>query len=440
MTATLLLLALMVLTLLVVVVLVLPREARRSALVVLAVVAVVAATSVDAPTSVSLAAQGFAALLLSLSLVVGPFESKRLRSPLTGAALAFLVLSVVTTAAFEPAALGLAVRIGGLEALTAVAVSQFRSHDVARLTSALIGLACVEAVLGILEALVLHQPFPWGRRVVEGREMYTNANVLLGNGFQRVEGTLGHAIPFATLLTVAACLLVRTWSVRGPHLRWIAMSLCVAGLVLSGSRTGVLGLGLCFLLLILTSRSTGRGLRVVTVTCTLAGATALFWNDVRDIVARTIETGSYTNRSSALDSVPGLVARPFREALLGSGWGSELDLYARGLLPQNGFTIVDNQFVTTLATTGVVGAGLLTLLFLTSFVAGDRTRRALLVLLVVMVFSFDFVAWASIGTLCFLCLCTPWQTAAPSPGQSERAVPSGPCPSPGRRIEVAAAK
>jgi hypothetical protein len=100
------------------------------------------------------------------------------------------------------------------------------------------------------------------------------------------------------------------------------------------------------------------------------------------------------------------------EVLLGSGVGSEISLYAAGVLysPYN-FQVVDNWIVYLLATQGIAGLGFFVAMCAVLFRAGDATRRTLLVLFLVLTFSFDLLLAPFPGVMFFLIAAIPNRTS-----------------------------
>ncbi|WP_286345201.1 hypothetical protein [Frondihabitans sucicola] len=112
----------------------------------------------------------------------------------------------------------------------------------------------------------------------------------------------------------------------------------------------------------------------------------------------------------------------------GSGGDTEPQLFAQGLLFQNGFDVVDNQLVTTLATQGVIGLVLLVSLFIVGFRTTGRLSRSVLLVMVVMLFSFDYLRFTSMLGLLFGFLALAPATAGARENRPSDIVETGPEP------------
>lgn len=271
------------------------------------------------------------------------------------------------------------------------------SEDVERLARLLVLLALAETVVAAASTFA-GVPAPWGYLGRAGTTF--GINELLPALPGRATGTLGHPIPFATVLAVAATLAVTTvrrWSLA---VRLVAALACAGGVLLSGSRSAALALVLALLLALLVPGvlSVGPAGRSIAV---LAAVITLVVVDVTALPAVTsLEgTGSVTHRLGALQAVGRLAGRPLDETLFGSGEGSLKRLFAEGLLQVDGFLAVDNQVVTTFAVAGLTGALALIAAVVIGLLRGARSTRPAAALLVVMFFSFDVLEWRATAVL-----------------------------------------
>lgn len=120
-------------------------------------------------------------------------------------------------------------------------------------------------------------------------------------------------------------------------------------------------------------------------------------NYVQSQIDTLVGSGSYTHRLGALESIPGLVSRDWSDLLLGSGDGDAGRLFRLGILQDDGFEAVDNQFVLLLAEAGVIGMGLYLTVLLGPLVAQATPNwlRVLLPTILAMSLIFDVLAWTS---------------------------------------------
>jgi hypothetical protein len=397
-------------------------DARRGVLLGLVVALLFGATSSNVPSRVVLTVQGAALALLAIAALLPrpsdhAVQDGRRRIPAAARWLAVLLgLAVVTTAPVDDHVFRVIAPIAVIVVAAALVASRCGARDRRVLLDAIVVVAVIQFALGLLEVTVLHEPAIWGYRVYADGSVFDNPNPLLDGALVRVQGTTGHPIPFGLLMAAGLASVAARWARFAPMARYLLLVVLSAGIVLSGSRSIVLAVLAVAAYLLLTSARANRSLRIVFVVLGSIVAATLLADDIAALVAKLLGSGSYENRAGALASVPGLLARPLPETLFGSGVGSELSLYARGLLPQNGFTVIDNQPVTTLATQGLLGLLILVLVFAAALRSGDRTTVAATVLFAVLLFSFDWILWTSIVTLfAVLVGLQPAPPANPSP-------------------------
>ncbi|TWH71544.1 hypothetical protein JD78_00041 [Modestobacter roseus] len=269
--------------------------------------------------------------------------------------------------------------------------------DVRRFSRGVMAIAVVQLVAATASAL-LGTPAPWGYLGAAGSTF--EVNQLLPELGGRATGTMAHPIPFGTLMAVSVLLAL------SPVLRWpLTLRLLAAaggafGVVLSGSRSAALAL----LVAVFVAALVPGALRVQPVarTVVLLGAVvALLTVEVGSlrVVTSLQGTGSLTHRLGALDAAERLAERPLAQTLLGSGTGSLRDLFDAGLLQLDGFFAVDNQFVATFATAGLVGALALIGLVAAGLLHGHRATRPAALLMVAMFLSFDVLEWTATAVL-----------------------------------------
>jgi hypothetical protein len=383
-----------------------PANRRRGAAVVLATVLLVVGATSTAPSSVRDAVVLGSIGVLALGLLTGG------RRPIRGGAvivlvLTFLVLAqIVTVIAFPVATLQFA-RLAALGAFALLVVTGLNEDERRIVLRALVAVALAEVVLGVVEVAVTHRPIPWGDRVASDGSVSALRNTLLPGSLLRVAGSLGHPIAYSMLLGVALVVVVVTAGAR-PRWRTIAFAaLLVLGILLSGSRTTIVGLAIAAGFLVWTADRSGRIVRVLVVVIGSVIAGIVFAPDLAAAIDRLVGSGSYTNRAGAFEAIGPLLGRSPLEALFGSGFGTDRELYDRGFFPQNGFWVIDNQLVTTLGTEGLVGVLLVIAALVVAFLRADRTGRALLLVLATMLFSFDYFGWPAMFFLFVLSLALP---------------------------------
>jgi hypothetical protein len=346
----------------------------------------------------------------SLALLLSVLSKRTWTSPKSVMPLvvfAFFGIALAITAIQNPDGFGGLLRISTLGLLSAWAASQFSPRDIRVFYGGLLVAAVIQVLFGLQEFFITHVPALWGFGVFDDGSFATYANPLFGGSFLRVQGTTGHPIPYGTLMALALVVLVAGWKYYHPVLRVIVGLLAATGLVLSGSRTSMIALVIAVCYLALLSRNSVHRVRNYFIAALIVAGVFLFDFGLSSALSELVNSGSYTNRASGIESVPGLFSRSPLDVLFGSGFGSEASLFAQGYLQQNGFNIVDNQLITTLATQGIVGFMLLVSIIIYGVVKTDRTSRALILAMAFMLFSFDYLRWPSMVCLLFLFVATP---------------------------------
>lgn len=343
----------------------------------------------------------------------------------TGLVIALYGANVVVTAIASPGAVSAIVWIAGIAVLVVLAAVRFTEQDRRTFLIGVVVLAIVQTGFAAYEVFVAGRPVFWDYTTVEGG-LGGLPNPLLGGESVRVAGTMSHPIVLATLLAVASIVTLAA-SGTSPWIRWPVIVTLLGGILLSGTRSAIIALVIAAFFLLCTSDRRGRVARVV-IGITL-GAVALVFSaeDLLRSADALFNSGSFTNRNSALETAPALLLRPITEVAFGSGFDSEAVLRERGYLAQNGFVSVDNQLVTSLATQGLLGFVLVVTLLVVWFRGGDRLQRALAIAMCVFYFTFDDLRWPAVIVLLLPLLTMPADRVVQR-GSEPDLVPSAPSP------------
>lgn len=387
--------------------LVTPADRRRGLAGLLGVALLVFGASATAPAGVQAAAQLGAVVLMLVGVAVGGgVRVRQVRGVLVTLVLFAVVVLVVTQIAYPVGTIAFA-KLMAVALATLLCFAGFSQADRSFFLAGLVGLAAVEAALGFVEFLVTRSPVPWGFKVRADGSTSALVNPLLPGSTLRVSGSLGHPIPFATLLGLGILVVVAGWRRWGAARGTLVVVVLGVAILLSGSRSVIIGTVIGAALLVWSSSRSGRAVRVFGMVAVAVVGAVVFAGDIAALVGRLVDSGSYTNRAGALDAVPALLGRAPLESLFGSGFASDFELYHRGFFPQNGFLVIDNQFVTTLGTEGIVGVVLLITLLVLGWLRGGRLMRAWLALFVVMLFSFDYLGWFAMLAMLVVTLVLP---------------------------------
>lgn len=334
-----------------------------------------------------------------------------------------LVLAVATATGPEPGALltlALVAAAGLPVFLGAGSLDARGRRDVALV---LVGLAAAQAVLALVEPWLLPGHLWAPAQLGSSGQAVPLTNELLGS-LERSQGTLGHPLPLGMLLVVGLALATRLLR-GGPVLPRTALQvLLLAGIVAAGARSSLL---LAVVVLLLLS---GRGLtpaRVLTaVAAAVVGAAALLASslELSSAFAETSRSGSWTHRVGAVRSLGRLLLwqEPDR-VLLGNGYGSTSEVMSEGLLQNDGFAAVDNQFVLLLSQGGVLALGLLVALVALALLRGDPAVRPAVLCVVATLVVFDVLVWPGatvvLGTVLGLALARPGPTDGTNDGTAD---------------------
>jgi hypothetical protein len=205
-------------------------------------------------------------------------------------------------------------------------------------------------------------------------------------------------------------------------------------LLLSGTRSAVVALLVALLVGFLTSLQKGWA-TVATVWFGLLGIIILMSGAVDAILNPDVaSSASFVHRTSVIESAARLIDRPLDQAVFGSGGSSIDELFASGVVQGfQGLFFFDNQWIRSLALSGLVGMAILGVMFVVGIKRSDDLRRLLLIQLLVMTFSFDVMTWpiavllVAIGVVFYVDPSSPamrstkrWNSAAVRAGEKDR--------------------
>lgn len=383
-----------------------PRPVVAGATSAIAVVVLAVFDAGTAPGAVQWAGTAFAALLLLLALVRSrPWRLDR-RALIPLALVTAYLLLCVSGAVLNGQGGGAAIVVRSLGGALAVGVVLAAGGALTRRVFArgVVYFGLVQSVLAAIGALGAPLA-PFGFFLI--RSVRTE-NRITGFGV-REQVLSGHPIAF-TVLTLAALLIVAgAWTLWSVRLRLAAGALLLLGVVLGGSRTAVAA-GLA--VVVATAAFGGaawlrRRSRRVRVTAA-AGASLLLLAVVgyaAVVLAGMIDSPSFSHRAGVVGAVPGLLGERSLPALLfGEGALGSLALFEAGRLGDEGWWVIDNQFVSSLIDGGLVGLALFLALLARTIVVGDLTARLLVVAAAAECFSIDLLLWSGL-TACLVATC-----------------------------------
>lgn len=346
-----------------------------------------------APTALRQFSYAFMIVFLLLAVLS---RRPRIQYGLPVIVLAVLLLVIsVSTQIGSPSNIATGMSLYLIVWLSFVVGTTFGAVEFAQFARGLIVLCVIQSLL-IAREMGGEPPLPWGRATKADVGELVYEQTFLPFGFFRVEGMIGHPLPLGAFILLALILLLAGWGASKPMYRLVLSLPLIVSFVAAGSRSQA---GVAIILLVIGAVGLARGRwRFFSATWILGCVFAagwLVWPSLNSTIDSLNASGSFTNRAGAASSIPGLLQRTGLEFWIGSGFGSEVGLRTRGLLQQNDFGVVDNQFVTILATAGLIGviAFSIFLITLAGRVRRSSTGLALLVLLTIIVATFDYVKW-----------------------------------------------
>jgi hypothetical protein len=354
------------------------------------------------------------AFLFCIALVVvAEFRSSARRAvavPVVAAVIAWWGIVAVGAWLGDSYSLSRLAAYAGLAVVLALSVARTTSAERRMLLHTLIAIGVAETAVGAAEWAV-GEPLVW-----DYRSGIVRMNPFFGDTVARVQGTTGHPIVFGYLLGLVCVLVWANPTGLRSSVRLPLLAVVATGLVLSGTRSAVLTASIAIVLHILSRFRLLTWLRGAALLSAVAVVLALVDVGLRDLVERTVDSGSWVQRVGSLRAIPALLDRPPGEAWWGTGFGSETRLYDAGYLSSPyGLEVVDNFVVYVLGTMGIVGALATTALVVVAVVHADRATRSLIAFSVGMFFSFDVVVWFFTGILLVVVIALPNESRSPVP-------------------------
>lgn len=314
--------------------------------------------------------------------------------------LALLWLSLVISDIFAG---GLALQeillVGLLSMSAALLAVRFTAMDGGAFRKSVILNGWVQLVLGLYEVLAGVPIWGYGLNR-SGTSLFVQYNEILPIDVPRLEGGTGHSIVFGLAISLA---IIAQWSVMRSRPAFVRVALAaplVIGFLLSGSRSVLLAMLAAAAYLVFSKAGKVRWQWKVSVAIAGVGVLIGSASFLADTVREFTLTGSFTNRLESLNSIENLTQRPVFEVIIGSGYGSLDRLFDEGFLAQStSFRVVDNLGVTLFAIGGVLSFLIFLALLIIGWVRSSYQNRALLLLFIVMSFSFDYIFWFSCMTV-----------------------------------------
>ena len=331
----------------------------------------------------------FIIILLILLIPIFRMPAQPERSFPTATLILMFGVAVLPTAVGTPDDMALLARIAVLTVLTSIAATRVDRANMRIILRYLLAAGYVHLAFAVVEAF---QGRPvWGFQQRADSTDFVQSNELFTTSIARLEGATGHSILFGLTLAVA---IFAVFTLRGLKFHSVAMSIpLIVGVAFSGSRSTILAIGLTLCVVILS-----KSVRLhFLVRIGLIGAVLVVLLQAADYISAVSEalqeSGSFRHRLEGINSADELLQRPFLESLFGSGYGAKDQLFQRGFFQDSEFEIVDNQFVFTLGTLGIVGVAILCAFLASALYRTPPFAKFVVITLGIMMFSFDVMTW-----------------------------------------------
>lgn len=251
-------------------------------------------------------------------------------------------------------------------------------------------------VLVMLGETILASDLVRSRIAATSGEAYVlRPNLVLGFGINRAQGTLGYPIPASTFLVVALTVVVFV-RVASLLVRIMLVAFLSAGVLLTGTRGGLLALAVALAVGLVARSGVGLLARIVVAVVSAVGVIV-----VAPRFGDSLATGdeAFVHRFNILRAAGDIFHRPLGDLLIGSGLNSHGELYATGLLAQGTTGALDNAYVSLLVWMGLVGAAVVLGYLLVAFVSARRDLKPVLVAMAVHFVTYDALGWHAIALI-----------------------------------------
>lgn len=253
---------------------------------------------------------------------------------------------------------------------------------------------------------VMGSPLPnFSYATFTGGTRHTN---LLVPGAPRIQGMLEHPIVCAAILAVAVVIVVTSARHMKAVTRLGSVAVLVAGIVYTGSRSALVALAFALLVGMIIYAASRKSRVFWTLILGAAAVIALQLQDTRAYLSAAVDelfgSASYTHRSGSWSVADQLLGnRPEGQILFGSGLGSIDTLYDQNVIAKwDILRTFDNQYMTSLATAGLVGVLIVCLLMIVGTLRGSRVVKTFTVFAAAMFLSFDWLDWVAPMMVFFL--------------------------------------
>lgn len=232
------------------------------------------------------------------------------------------------------------------------------------------------------------------------------SNTILGDWTVRTQGTFGYPIPLAAYLAICLVLAFgcRRIALRG---RLALMVLFGIGIVLTGSRSGLVAAGAGVVVILLNRMWTSRGDAASRRTLVAVGVAILvLLVGVGYLLVRAIASNDFSlfhRLSMVTSTVNFLLSAGPLPTTFGVGYGGIERAIASGALGAAEAPVIDNAYLSAFLTSGLAGGIVLVALIVAAFIrARSSLIRGAIVACAVSFFFFDALQWHVVAALFFI--------------------------------------
>lgn len=263
-------------------------------------------------------------------------------------------------------------------------------HEAETIRKNILRIAVVQAVLAVAEV--------WTGPLLGDKITMSVENPFLA-GLDRVQGTLGHPLVLSVVLLLGLALTLT--SPMALVKRIVLSALFVPAIVLAGSSSSAVTAAALVAWAIVARKTVAMKLMGGLVL--VAVVLAVFQTGVRaESLQDDLSGQNISHRVNILMSISGLFTEQgIYPTLFGNGLGHNEHLYDQGILPDYGFSAIDNQWVNALIQSGLVGLMILVAFAVLLFKRAPRLWRTALIPFALMTISFDVLSWYSMAVLLF---------------------------------------
>ncbi|PQZ87729.1 hypothetical protein CQ018_17440 [Arthrobacter sp. MYb227] len=219
----------------------------------------------------------------------------------------------------------------------------------------------------------------------------------------RAMASTGYSITLGIVAGILLIIVCTEWT--RARIFSILLALCAGLFVVfaAGSRTATIGLLIVLLFWVLKMRGWKR---IVLAPIVATGAIAFVAPrgisslNALGIDENTANSESFAHRAGVLKSVSGLMQRDIGNVLFGGGDGAARTAFTSGLVAGvEGITVFDNQYLRTLAVSGIIGLVLLIITIISLLVRGNKYQKSLIIFFAISMTTYDIFTWTSIYVL-----------------------------------------